>query len=694
MPVVTRQQTFDQNQFVTEIEADLLISENKDKLQFLGDVRLSRDNQKISADRLYLFRQPDRLQASGNIIYSNPLYSLEAEQLDLDDTNHSGIFEQAEFQLYENHLRGSAQKIIQFDSDHSELHDVTYTTCDPQQNTWALSASKLELNQQSGQGTAHHAVLRIKDVPVFYFPWMMFPINDQRMSGLLTPTLAHSNIDGTQLALPFYWNMAENYDMTINPVWYSNRGLQINTENRYLFNDHSGQLTLSWLDDQIDNDERWYRSWSHEASLPGNIHSSILIQRVSDSDFLQDFEHLQGIEDVDFLKSQISFSSNIANWSAELLFDEYQTINLEKSISSRPYQRLPRLTLDRIFSPSESAFTIDWKNEWVQFDRPDSIVGDRLHITPLLSYPIDEPGYFIKPELQLDFTQYRLDNNTNDVNSIERSLPLFSLDSGLIFERLASSSNNWIQTLEPRIYFLYVPHEEQSEIPDFDTALLRENYKNIFINNRFSGADRVGDSRQISLGLTTRLLDQFTSREIFRASIGQAFFNGDRKVSLNSSIDDRDKSSLMTVINYKPEPEWDIQLASVYDQETSESRQTDFSIRHKSAKQAFDLEYHFRENGLEQSTLSFVYPVTVNWTVFAKRQHSIKRDRPVQNLFGLGYESCCWGFKLLYEESSDKTFDHIDRTVFFQMTFKGFSSAGNDIDTILENGILGYQSIF
>lgn len=694
MPVVTRQQHIDLEQFVTEIEADQLISESKDTLQFLGNVSLSRENQKISADQIYLFKRPDHLQASGNILYSDPLYSLTAEQLELNDTDHSGVFGQAEFQLYENHLRGSAQKIIRFDAEHSELHDVTYTTCDPQQNAWALNASKLELDQQNGQGTAHHAVLRIADVPVFYFPWLRFPINNQRLSGFLTPTLAHSSNDGDQLALPFYWNMAENYDMTINPVWYSKRGLQLNTENRYLFNDHSGQLLLSWLDDDTVNEERWFRGWTHEADLTDNIHSSILIQRVSDAEFLQDFEHLQGIQDVDFLKSEISFNSNIADWSTELLFDDYQTTNLEKSVSSRPYQRLPRLTLDRTITFQESAFTLDWKNEWVRFDKPDSIVGDRLHIAPLISYPIGAPWYFIEPALQLDFTQYRLDNNTNDVNSIERSLPLFSLDSGLIFERLTSSKKGWIQTLEPRLYFVYVPHEEQGDIPDFDTALLSESYDNLFINNRFSGTDRVGDSRQISFGLTTRLLDPSTSQEIFRASIGQAFFNGDRKVSLDSTIDERDKSSLMTVINYKPAPEWDIQLASVYDQETSESQQTDFSIRHKAAKQAFNLEYHFREDSLEQSTLSFVYPVTVNWTVFAKRQQSLIHDRPVQNLLGLAYESCCWGFKLLYEESSDTAFEETDRTVFFQMTFKGLSSAGNDIDSILENGILGYQPVF
>lgn len=693
VPVVTRRQSTDYSLFATEIEANQLISENKEYIQFLGDVQLQRNKQRILADQLKLYRNPQRVQASGNLTYADKLFSLSADKLELNNSLNTGLFSQAEFQLYENHLRGSAQSIVQIDSDHSVLHDVSYTTCDPGQNTWSLSAGKLELDQQQGLGTAHNAVFRIGPVPVFYFPWFRFPINDQRMSGILAPTVAFSETDGTSLALPVYWNQAENIDMTITPIWYNDRGLQLNTENRYLFKHHQGQLLLSGLDDREFNEDRWYRQWRHEADSSIGIHTSILSQKVSDEDFLKDFDQQETIEDVDFLKSSVSFTSRISDWDVKMLFEQHQTINLAKSIASRPYKRLPRFTLDRQITPDNKSLGINWLNEWVRFDKAESITGDRLHIAPVFSYPMEGDFYFIKPSLQLDYTKYELDNNTADINSIERSLPLFSIDSGLIFERL-SGSGKWTQTLEPRIYLLYVPYEDQTDIPDFDTSLLAESYSNLFVNNRFSGTDRIGDSQQVSLGLTTRLFEVAQGREILSASVGQSFYAKDRRVSLGSSIDDSDKSNLMSVIKYKPQPEWDIQLASVYDQQEKESLQTDISLRRYKNKQTFNLEYHFRRDKLEQSTLSFVYPHSNRWTSFFKRQYSIREDKPVQNLLGLAYESCCWGLKMLYEESSDKNFEETDRVIFFQLTFKGLSSAGKDIDSVLEDGILGYQPVF
>lgn len=563
-----------------------------------------------------------------------------------------------------------------------------------------LSAGKLQLDQEKGLGTAQHAVLKIAHVPVFYFPWFRFPINDQRMSGVLAPTFSHSDNQGDSFSLPIYWNQAQHYDMTITPYWYSKRGVQVNTENRYLLDRHHGQLDLSWLDDDEYGEERWYSRWQHQSDIGLGINTTILAQRVSDSDFLQDFDQLDTVNEVDYLKSALSFTGELKDWNAQLLFEEYQVIDENKSISARPYERLPRFTLQRPLSAyASSSLHMSWENEWVRFDKDDSITGDRLHIAPQIHFPIEQDAFFIKPSLQLDYRRYELDNNSDDVNNISQSIPLFSVDSGLIFERLAGTSDNWIQTLEPRLYLLYVPFEEQSDIPDFDTALLADSYDNLFRNNRFSGKDRIGDSKQLSLGLTTRLLHNNSGAELFRASIGQAFYAQDRRVSLNNTVDERKKSNLIGVLNYKPLPEWDIQLNSVYDQQDADSRQTDIIFRRHYQQQVFNLEYHLRRNAagedtLEQSTLSFVYPLSTSWTSFAKRQHSLRLDKPVQNLFGLAYENCCWGFTALYEESSDDDFEETDRAVYFQLTLKGLASSGRDIDSILEDGILGYQPAF
>jgi LPS-assembly protein len=411
---------------------------------------------------------------------------------------------------------------------------------------------------------------------------------------------------------------------------------------------------------------------------------------VSDNEFLPDFDQLENVTDVDYLKSSVSLSTTLGGWQSRLLFDEYQTINLSTSVADRPYKRLPRLTLDRAFEAGSSGLTLNWNNEYVRFDKDDSITGQRLHIKPVIGYSLEGDAYFIKPRVQLDYTQYQLDDNLA-VSDIERSIPLYSIDSGLIFERLAGSTGDWIQTLEPRLYLLYVPYEDQSDIPDFDTSLLDESFSNLFINNRFSGGDRIGDAQQASVGITSRLYRSQSGEEVLRTSIGQAFYGHERRVSLSNSVDERDKSGLIGEIRYRPVPIWDIQLRSVYDEQLNQFDQNDIALRRHEGEQIFNLEYHFRNDSLEQTTLSLVYPLTSTLTGFAKHQYSQHHDIPVQYLLGLNYESCCWGLTMLFEESSDKDFTKTDKAVYFQFTFKGLSSAGKDLDAILEEGILGYH---
>ena len=692
----------DYSLFETRIEADQMISEDQRLFEFSGKVSLDREKQHIAADLLKLDNELGLMDARGNATFSDPLLYLTADSAHVNDQNNSALFREVTFQLFDSHLNGTASALGQKDENIREFTDITYTTCDPGKNTWSLSADKLTLDELSGRGTARHTVLRIKDVPVFYFPWFQFPIDDRRMSGVLAPLISSSSAHGTEFSLPVYWNLAENYDMTLIPVNYTERGMQLNTENRYLFKQNLGQLELSYLDDekyqpdlndQKGTTQRWFRRWRHEADFFG-VHASLLSQKVSDPDYLEDFEHLAAIQNEDYLKSSALFSSSVFNWSTTLLFEQYDPNNQEFP-ASLPYRRLPQITVNRIFSAQESSAFIDWKNEYVTFDKDNSINADRLHISPKIGIPLEGSYYYVKPELTLNFTRYNLEDDFITNTRQQRSLSIFSVDSGLFFERLVSNNGkSWLQTLEPRMYALYVPYKDQSDIPNFDSSLAAESYTNLFTNNRFVGADRIGDSKQLSLGLSTRFLDNKTGYELFSASIGQAFYAEDRQVSLSNTVDTREKSSVMTLLKFHPAPEWDFQISNVFDQINRESEQTDISLRRLDADSTLNLEYHFLENSLEQTTVSFVYPMTPNWNTFAKRQHSLVHDRQVQNLFGFSYESCCWAFKMLYEENTDDAFENTNYSVYFQLTFKGLSNAGKDIDSILEDGILGYRPVY
>jgi len=678
---------------LTEIEAGRLFSPNGRLLEFTGSVRFARGGERIETERLSIDRIEQRVEADGPVLFSADDLRLEAGRLLLQRRSNSGLLDDVRFRLAPNHLRGSARQVRLQGESVSRFEEVRYSTCDPGDEAWSLSASTLVIDRASGRGTATHSVLRLGPVPVFYLPWLQFPIDDRRMSGLLTPVLGDSENDGTSLSLPVYLNLAPNYDMTVTPTFYSRRGDKLDTENRYLFGAHQGSLGLATLDDRVTGTHRWLERWRHEADLPAGIHASLLYQKVSDGDYLEDFEPAPNGKAVDWLKSAAQFTARPLDWQAGLLYERYQALNLAKPVSERPYERWPQVELNRLFSSDNGRWQLDWRNQWTRFRHDANVEGERLWVTPRLSYRKEAPYGFLETGLRLDHAEYRLDQPYNGGTRPARDIPLFSIDGGLVFERLAGADRDQRQTLEPRLYLLYVPYRDQSGQPDFDSSKLPENIDNLFIDNRFAGGDRVGDARQISLSLGTRLFDA-DDREWLNLTLAQAFWTEPRRVSLDGQTDERKRSPLFARMTYRPDTAWALELAAAWDADTREFDQGDLALRRSGNGRAFNLEYHLRRDKLEQSTLSLVYPVTPAWQLFAKRQYSLRNHKPVENLFGVAWQSCCWGFKLLYREASNRDFTDIDRGVFFELTLKGLGSAGRSIDAIAETAILGYHPAF
>jgi LPS-assembly protein len=692
VPALTRAQASQPRPTTTDISADWLQALDRNLIEFNGNVQVLRDQQRIHAEHLTLSDNPRHMYASGQARFTDGVLSLSAGDMAFDNEQDHALFNNAEFTLYELHLRGSASRIEQLDAQQREFLDVRYTTCDPGRNDWSLAASRLELDDQAGMGTAHHSVLRLGPVPVFYFPWFRFPITDERMSGFLPPLVSSSTIGGNQFSVPFYWNLADNYDMTIMPISYSKRGLQLNTENRYLFDSTAGELRLSRLQDDVTESDRWFRYWQHHSEFDYGISATLLLQRVSDTAFMDDFGHLDNTQDVDHLQSMLRINARPWDWNATLTYDEHQNLIPDATPTSDQYKRLPQLTLNRNFETDEGQTWLRWNNEYVSYDHEVRTKGRRLRLRPTLTYPVEGDYYFVTPSLTLDLTRYSIDDNPAGADEITRQLPLWSVDSGLFFERMLGDGGRWLQTLEPRLFLLYVPYRDQSEIPLFDTSLLTESFNQLFNDNRFAGGDRIGDSRQISLALSSRFIDQDAGREVFDIGVGQAFYREERQVNLGRRVDDpRDRSGIITRIGIRPDRLWKIDLSRIYNQSSDEADQNSASVRYINGGKVFDLEYHLRRGELEQSTVALVYPLSPVWNVFMKRQHSILHDMPVQYLGGFSYESCCWRFDVLYEKKSDTDFTDIERSLFFQLTFKGLGSAGKDIDTMLKDGILGYS---
>ena len=680
----------------TIVEAQSVVSEDSESIQLEGDVSITHAQQKITADNVLFNKSTETINATGEVEFADPNYRLRSSNVEIDNQNDRATFAEPEFELKGRHARGEAKKIEKLDQYRSRFTELTYTSCDPNDRDWHLRASRLEIDDESGRGSATHTTIYFQEVPFLYLPYFQFPIDDRRMSGILAPTIGYDETNGASIIVPIYWNIALNYDMTITPASWGKLGLQLNTENRYLFESNQGELDLSYLDDEELDRSRWFQKWQHQSIFSYDVNAELVLTEVSDKDFFDDFTNVAPeYNDILHLERRVSFTRNGEVWNANLLWQDYQTIDESTAITSRPYRRLPSLTLSAIPRPWIEDLQTPIDVEITRFDRDDSVTGTRSHIVTSLNWGSSQSWYFFKPELQLAFTDYQLDDNPAD-DSIYRAIPTLAIDTGLIFERLAGSSNQWVQTLEPRFYIVHTPFEDQNDIPDFDTSLSSSTYSNLFKNNRFTGADRIGDTTQVTFGLASHIYDTDSGVELLHARIGQIFYFEDRRVSLDGSRDEDTKSDAIGELDIWPNPRTRVSARTVYDQDQSELTERDLSINYSHDGLAVNFGYYFDDEKLEQSLVSMVYPVNERWTLVAKYHQSLLFDRPVEKLLGINYESCCWGLKILAGQTwdEDEDFAEPDNSIYFELTLKGLSQVGRDIDQQLTGAIPGYRPGF
>jgi len=680
----------------TRIEAQTVASENSEAIQLQGGVNLRRRFQSVDADSIVITKSSEEIEATGNVIFTDPDHRIASSEVRIDNRNDRAEFEQSQFELRQRHARGEAERIEKLDESRSRYSDLTYTSCDPDDSSWHMRASQLDIDRESGRGAARHTVLYARNVPFFYLPYLQFPIDDRRMSGLLTPRFGIDDYTGTAIILPVYWNQAPNYDMTITPAYYSDLGLQLNTENRYLLGGHRGQLDLSYLDDRKFGDSRWFGQWQHATGLPFGLQAGVLLAEVSDGDFFDDFDTVAPqYNNIRHLERYLRIGRDDAYWQSELVWQNYQTLDELTAVGNRPYDRLPRFTLNAQPEVLQGQVLLPVQFEWVSFEREDSVTGKRAHLVPAANWRSSNSWYFFEPNLQVAFTDYQLEDNPGG-NEINRTLPTLSIDSGLIFERDAGAGGQWRQTLEPRLYFLYTPYEDQDDIPDFDTSLASNSYSNLFRNNRFYGADRIGDAKQVTVGLASRMFDSESGSELLHARAGQIFYFEDRRVTLSGIPEEETRSDLIGELDWWPYSTLTLRTRLVYDPDEKDIYDRDFTVNYSKSGFAANLAYYYTVDELEQALVSMAYPVNERWDVVAKVHHSLKFDKPVENLLGVSYESCCWGLKILAGQTGkDKEqFAVTDNSIYFEITLKGLSAAGQDIDSRLSRAIPGYRPAF
>ena len=667
---------------------------------FAGDVQIRQGARALRADEVRYQRQQQLVQASGAIRYRDDGLEATATHAEFNLLTDSGQLDQASYLFAPRHARGEAAQARVETAQVLELHEATYTTCDPGNDDWLLRASQVRLDRTSGRGTAKHVSVDFKGVPIFYWPYLRFPIDDRRQSGFLTPTFASSNRVGLALSAPYYLNLAPNYDATITPRLLSKRGIQLQNEFRYLTESHVGAVNLELLPhDRAFGDSRTLFTLRDQGVLAPGWTSEVDFSYASDEQYFSDLGNSLSLASITHLERRADIRYTGDDWSLLGRLQGFQTMDPNIALVDRPYQRLPQLLFRGELPDSSYGLRYRVRGEYVYFYRNDSVVGSRVDLEPGVSLPLNYRAGYLTPSLHLRQTSYLLGNTDPGANERpSRTLPVFSLDGGLFFERpLAWRGEAYTQTLEPRVYYLYVPYQNQDDIPIFDSAALDFSFSQLFRDNRFSGSDRVADANQITLALTSRLLEQDSGDERLRASAGQIFYFRDQLVTLNpSGLGGRnDSSDLVGELDYRLSPAWYARAAAQWNVDHQQTRRSTVQFHYQpDRKHIVNLGYRLRDDidiPLEQTDVSFLWPLGTGWSIVGRWNYSLEDSLNLDSFLGFEYNSCCWALRVVARDYISGTTGDNNTGVYMQFELKGLTQLGDTVGGLLERGILGYS---
>mgnify|MGYP002700156563 FL=1 len=705
---------------------------------FNGNVSLDQKGRRVQADSMIYDQASGLATFKGSIVFRDDAMVMGANQLNYDSGSQQAKLDSAHYVIAASHMRGDAKEIAITGGEQVTLIDTSYTFCEPGHNDWDLKASEINLYQEKGYGEAYHGRLRIKEIPVLYMPYYRFPIGEDRLTGFLNPEVSlsvRSNNDNplavsvNQFATPFYINIAPNYDDTFTPRYVDEHGVIAENEFRYLNVLGEGQFDVSYLDsDSTSKQERWSRSLIHQVSIGKHWNNRINYQEVSDVEFDDDFSRAGIINRTSYLKQNAEMEFNDGHWKFLTRLEQYQTIDDAIADASKPYHRLPQVELSKLSSTAPNEFNYDFKVQATRFTRDNDALtgvskmdGERLHTDAKFSYPLQASYGFFKPSVQLFSTQYSFQNLDDTAvtagyeDETSRNTYTAMMDMGLYFEREVSFfEQGFVQTLEPRIMLAYTPYEDQSNIPLFDTTETSFSYGSIFKANRFTGLDRIGDTQQLSLGVTSRFLNEIGS-EVFRSSLGQIFYFDDRQVELSAgdtsleSTDTQSSSSLAGEIQWLFADNWRFKVDAQFnphassDEEPVEKASAQLNFQDPDHF-LFDMNFsHVEATNQKQVGISLFAPINDRWAIYGQKKHDIypynDADKQlleeenllnIEGILGIEYQNCCWRAQVTYEEHtlSDSTKDY---QFMFQLHFKGLGILGSNTDDILSERILGYE---
>ncbi|MCX8050057.1 MAG: LPS assembly protein LptD [Methylohalobius sp.] len=686
------------------LEADYSQSLGENLTFFSGNVKIERGSQKLWADALTYDTDLHILNAFGNVIYEEAGNLFVSDSLWLDLENDKARLNRPRFILGQTPARGAASR-SRFESEELSRHQqVTYTTCPIATEDWILHARDLKINRASGIASGHHVWLEFLHLPVFYAPYFAHPIDDRRISGFLSPSFGRSSTRGFDFTLPYYFNLAPNYDLTLTPRIMVQRGFMAGMEFRYLLPNSRGRVAGEILPhDSQRGTTRGQGTLFSETQIDPYWSALADINYVSDSHYLNELGNNLSLASNRQIHSEARTEYRRDNWYFLGRLENWQTVDPTIPDQNKPYRRLPQLFFAYDLGVAPWALGhVD--SEFVYFQQDKRVDAQRLHLRPSLAFPWRSVEGFFIPKIGLDYTQYWLQGTHPGQDSqISRILPVASLDGGLFFEK---DWEGMYQTLEPRVFYLFIPRQNQNDIPVFDSALYDFNFNQLFRDNRFSGYDRINDANQFSVALTSRLIESESGKERLRASLGQIYYLTDRHVTLPNLHAEKsrlsnlvaevdvlptDRFSVLSGIQWSPKREAIDRGEILFGYKDGEDRIVGLGYRYRrqfaplGAIQNSSLQKHLKI--LDGSFRWLIYP---GLHAIGRWQYSLRDDITLDSFLGVEIDSCCWRLRLIGRRFIRDVNRAEDTAVFAQLELKGLVSLGKDVDQFLERTIRGY----
>jgi LPS-assembly protein len=680
------------------VAADRVEAQGKKIVEAWGSVEARRGPDRVFADYLRYDMELDEVQARGGIRLQRPDLSASGDTLTLRIAERVGRLDNLSYEIPSKVVgvgpgRGEAAALNFQGPERYALEQSSYTTCPAGGEDWHINASELAIDRTRNVGSARHAWVEFLGVPFLYSPWLDFSLTQERKSGVLAPSLGTTDKSGIDVTVPYYLNLAPNMDATLIPRLMSKRGLQLGGEYRYLARNFGGEARLEYLArDQQTNDTRFAYAIAHQHRLSERLTGYFNLQHVSDDNYFRDLSNQINLTSQTILPKEGGLAYTGEWFSLGARAQKYQTLQDPLAPVTPPYDRLPQITLAAKRDVAHG-FNLDGRAEYIYFEHPTPTQtdGQRLVVHPGVNWAWETPYAFVRPRAGVHFTRYALDRTVAD-DDITRTLPTFSLDSGLTFERPFTFGDlGLLQTLEPRAYYVYIPYQDQSAIPVFDSAATDLSFMQMFTENQFSGDDRINDANQVTLALTSRFLEAGSGLERLRATIGQRFYFSQQRVTLpGTTARTHASTDLLLSLAGQITPALRLSTDMQYDSAISTTVKSNLSARYQPGPgRVLNASYRFIDNSVEQIDLSTQWPLTSRWWGLARYNYSLTDDRVVEALAGIEYNKGCWLVRGVFQRIATSEAE-ANTSFFIQLELAGMGRVGSNPLDVLQQSIPGY----